>query len=64
MSEMQTESKSSVAVAANAKGDAQAAVKAYDGVTAEELDRLSEAAVNAFLATRRRLLESGEVTLP
>jgi hypothetical protein len=59
MSEFATESKSSVAVEANSKGDAQAKVKAYDGVTAEEMDRLSALAVETFTATRARLLAAG-----
>lgn len=61
MNEFGTESKSSVSVAGNAKGEAQTAVKAYEGATIAELDALSVAAVEVYVNTRRRLTEKGEV---
>ncbi len=63
MNEFATESKSSVSVTANAKGDAQTSVKAYEGTEPDEMDRLSRIAVDTFLATRRRLAESGQVVV-
>lgn len=63
VSEVQSESKSSVAVEANSKGDAQPKVKTYDGVTEEEMARLAKIAVDTFVDVRRQLAEAG-VSLP
>lgn len=62
MSEYATESKSSAAVTANAKGDAQSSVKAYEGVTEEEMARLVKLAADSFIALQGRL--AGKVALP
>ena len=53
--EFATESKSSVAVTSNSKGDAQVAVKAYEGVNRHEMEALSDQAVAAYERTRRSL---------
>lgn len=48
--DVQTESRSSVAVAMNAKGEAQVTVKVYDGADETELERIRRLAVATYQA--------------
>lgn len=61
MSEVNTESRSSVKVTTTAKGEALVEVKAYSNDT--DLDTVRDAAVKAFLETRQALADSGNVVL-
>jgi glutamine amidotransferase PdxT len=61
--EIQSESKSSVAVDGTAKGDAVTKAKAYEGVTEEEMLRLADIAVETYVYARQKLFEKG-VPLP
>lgn len=51
----QTESKSSVKITCNAKGETQPEIKVYEDTTAEELERIRRMAVEAYLLTVRDL---------
>jgi hypothetical protein len=53
--EQTSEVKSSVKIAMNSKGLAQTEVKAYDGVTKDEMDRLATLALETFNSVRTRL---------
>ena len=46
-------SRSSVKISCNAKGEAQPEIKVYEDTTAEELERIRQLAVSAYLATQR-----------
>lgn len=45
--------KSSVRITCNAKQEAQPDIKVYEDTTAEELERIRQLAVSAYLATQR-----------
>ena len=51
--EQQTESRSSIALERNARGDCQIKVKLYDGVTETEVDRLRTLAVDNYRQLER-----------
>ncbi len=54
--EQQIESRSSVKISRNAKGEAQFEVKVYDGSTEEELDEVRRIAVVQYEALERELV--------
>ena len=45
--------KSSVKISCNAKGEAQPEIKVYEDTDADELERIRQLAVGAYLATQR-----------
>lgn len=53
--ESQPESKSSVTIAINAKQEAQPTIKAYEGVSEDEMKRLADVAVETLTYTLKAI---------
>lgn len=51
----QPEQKSSVKISCTAKGEATPEIKVIEGTTLEELERIRQLAVGAYLATQREV---------
>lgn len=59
----QETAKSSVRITCNAKGEAQPEIKVYEDTDAEELERIRQLAVGAYLATQREVRGQREPTV-